>query len=194
MKSVQYSSTTPAKLGGDLLPIKRLLLILIDLDSFSINAFNSYEINWHNYQITQERLLMLVEFAHKKVQTLFLAFTQVASEWKPANNLGSVCLHLCGIDINYAFSCWEASPISENTNHHFGCSYFLTSFRGFSGERKIIVNALFIICYSFFSFSLLLFFLPERVFIFRGVLKHGGDPLIHFPLYLFMARCMPSRA
>lgn len=152
-----------------MLPIKRLLLILIDLDSFSINAFNSYEINWHNYQIAQTRHLMLVELAHKKVQTLFLAFTQVASEWKPANNLGSVCLHLCGIDINYAFSCWEVSPISENTNHHFGCSYFLTSFRGFSGERKIIVNALFIICYYFSLFLFFFFFFCQSGFLFLEV-------------------------
>ena len=46
--------------------------------------------------------------------------------------------HQLSFDVN------KASSISENTNHHFGRSYFLTSFRGFSGERKIIVNAYYV--------------------------------------------------
>lgn len=75
-----------------------------------------------------------------------------------------------GEDINY-FSQGKASSISENTNHHFGRSYFLTSFRGFSGERKIIVNAYYVYTMlyknvyslvSFFTFKLILHRMAHR--------------------------------
>ena len=83
------------------------------------------------------------------------AFTQAASEWKPDPTYIE----------DYAYTVWwrhqlflrrvRHSPISENTNHHFGRSYFLTSFRGFSGERKIIVNALYVYCICLYVVLLL---------------------------------------
>lgn len=46
--------------------------------------------------------IMLVRMsAQKRCRHPSYAFTQVASEWKPAKNLRSVCLHLSGIDINH---------------------------------------------------------------------------------------------